>query len=136
MPDEINPMYGGQLGGSLSDLVSNVKNIVTNIGQLTASRRNINTFTIGTTISVNTLGTTSAQVISADSTRTYIMFHNPSDTVTVLVRQNATATFSSRGGAFIVLPMSYVEFSGSIQLAWNAAAQTGASNPLTVTSFS
>lgn len=37
MTDELNPAFGGQLGGGLADLVSNVKNCVTNLSALNST---------------------------------------------------------------------------------------------------
>lgn len=115
--------------------VSVLKGVVQNLSQLIAAQRFAGSFTIGTTTGTNTLGTTSTQVVAADSKRTSLVFHNPSSTVMVLLAQNAVATWSAPGGAFVLLPQDYLSLSGVVQSAWNAAAQTGTANPLTVTTF-
>ena len=67
MPDELNPSFGGgQLGGSLADLVSNVKNCVTNISALNTSVQSATvaiqsaTLTLQTTLQSTSLALTTA----------------------------------------------------------------------------
>ena len=55
MPDELNPSFGGgQLGGSLADLVSNVKNCVTNISALNTSLQSATVAIQSSTLTIQT----------------------------------------------------------------------------------
>lgn len=125
------PSFGG-----ITDLVSTIKGAVRNIAQLNTSLKNARAFAIGTTTAINNLGTTSTQVLPVDSTRISVLFHNPSDSVVVLVAPNAVASFTARGGSFLILPQDSLPLAGSVQVAWNAAAQSGTTNPLTISTVS
>lgn len=125
---------------SIDDVVSNIKGAVVNIGQLIAALRLNESFYIVDTIQLGTLTTTSVQVIAADSTRNALLFHNPGDSISLLV---APATDSSgnaislslaaRQGGYIVSPHDFVPLTGNnCQLAWNGISLSGSSNPLTI----
>jgi hypothetical protein len=95
----------------------------------------------GATVAVNNLGTGSVQVIAADQNRKTIYFHNPNvaGQVNVLVCQaldingNAlTASFSTPGGGWVILPGDTLAITGDVQGAWLATAQSGTTNGLTV----
>ena len=99
------------------------------------------TLPVSSPLAVNNLGTSSIQVIGADSTRVALLFHNPNDSVSVIVcpatdANGATLTpsFTTRGGGFIILPQDYLPVSGNCQTAWKAIAASGAANGLTISS--
>lgn len=95
-----------------------------------------------TTIS-NTVGTTGAQVIALDTSRNSITFANPNLTgqVSLLVYQMKDATgaalaptFAAPGGGWPLLPGAILTFTGDVQGAWGAVAQSGAANGVSVLS--
>jgi hypothetical protein len=120
----------GDGGASLATL----KGIAQTIGQLVpASQRD--GFTLGNVIAVNNIGTSSVQVLAAPSPAiTWIVFHNPSNTVELLVQLASLGapSFSARGGAFLLLPGDFLPLSGAVSFAWNGIAQSGSNNPLTI----
>lgn len=90
---------------------------------------------------INSLSTTAISVIDANDDRSFILFHNPSSGVTVYVAPTLTSTggvltlnATSPGGAFRIIPMDYIQFSGGTQ-AWQAVSSSGSGNPLTIASF-
>jgi hypothetical protein len=121
---------------STDDLNSTAQGIVTNLAKLVSATQR-NAFVLGPVTAINNLGTTSMQVIAADTTRTSIVFHNPMSATTVLVCLAPTvATFTLPGGNWIVLPQDYLPLTGNVQGAWNAVAQAGNACSLTITSSS
>lgn len=121
---------------SLDDINSTIKGAVTNLASLiNASERQA--FTVGNISAVNNLSTALVQVIAADNSanpRIWIVFHNPSNTVELLVCQSTftATTFSNRGGGFLMLPGDYLTLVGNVAGAWSAIAQSGSANPLTI----
>src|ERR1043166_987906 len=118
--------------------ISILEGVSLNLGKLAQLQRIVNTLPLGAVLST-TVGTTNAQVIAADSTRTGIVFHNAGTPVPLLVAPstdaNGTAlspTFSSPQGGLVILPLDYLPLSGNVQTAWTAAAQTATANPLTI----
>jgi hypothetical protein len=130
MTDATSIGGSGDGGASLATL----KGIAQTIGQLVpASQRQ--GFTIGTVLAVNNIGTSSIQVLAAPNPAiTWLVFHNPSNTVELLVQfaSLGAASFSARGGAFLLLPGDYLPLSGAVSFAWNGIAQSGTNNPLTI----
>jgi hypothetical protein len=121
---------------SLDDINSTAQGIVTNLAKLVSATQR-NAFVLGPVTAINNLGTTSVQVIAADTTRTSIVFHNPMSATTVLVCLAPTvATFSAPGGSFVVLPQDYLPLTGNVQSAWNGVAQAGSTCSLTIASSS
>ncbi len=99
------------------------------------------TLPVSAPLAINNLGTSSIQVISADPTRTSLLFHNPNGTSAIIVCPTTDATgavlsasFTTRGGGFLILPQDYLPLSGNCQTAWNAVAESGANNGLTISS--
>ena len=98
----------------------------------------------GITTAVNNLGIAGEQVIAADPQRRSITFANPNivGNINLLVFQMADAsgnslvgtTFAAPGGGWPLLPGAIITFSGDVQGAWGAVAQSGAANGLTVIS--
>lgn len=91
------------------------------------------------TTAVTNIGTSSAQVIGSDSSRRKITFHNPNATNSLIVCQatdagnsSLAATFTSPAGGFVLFAGATQTFQGAIQGAWNAAANTGSTNALTI----
>ena len=98
----------------------------------------------GSTTAINTLGTSSVQVIAAAQSRKKITFHNPNvvGNINVLVCQALdasgsalTASFSAPGGGFVIFPGSELPIEGDAAAgAWLAVAQSGSNNGLTIIS--
>jgi hypothetical protein len=128
---------------STDDVNSTLQGVTRNVGLMIRAQQLSASYAIGATISLNTLTTTSIQVLAAAVGRSGIVFHNPSDTIPMLLAPatdasgNAiAATFALRGGAYLLLPQSYLAVSGSnCQLAWNAVSSTGPTNPITIATF-
>jgi hypothetical protein len=87
------------------------------------------------------LGTSSTQVIAADSSRRSITFHNPNTATNANIvvcpafdnSANAlTASFSAPGGSYVLYPGAEKKFEGNVQTAWLAAASTGTTNGVTM----
>jgi hypothetical protein len=92
----------------------------------------------GKTTVLNNIGTAAAQVIAANPSRRKITFHNPG-TVNVYVAMlvNAqgaafTPTLAALGGTFLIYPGNTLPFDGEVQVAWQALAASGSTNPLTI----
>jgi hypothetical protein len=125
--------YSNPPGAGAQDVVTQLRGVVQQLSSWVAVGQREGSFTIGTVTAVNNLGTASIQIIAADSARTYIVFHNPSNTVELLVCQSPTvASFTTRGGSFLILPGDYLTLTGAVSVAWNGIAQSGANNPLTI----
>ena len=98
----------------------------------------------GITTALNHVGTTGAQVIAADPQRRSITFANPNivGNINLLVFQMldasgnslAATSFAAPGGGWPLLPGAVMTFSGDVQGAWGAVAQSGSANGLTVIS--
>lgn len=95
----------------------------------------------GSTVAPNNgIGTSAAQVLPADPTRTKIIFHNPHASNTLWVCQSIdntnaalTPTTSALSGAFTLLPGAILPFEGVglCGTAWKALASAG-STPITI----
>lgn len=122
------------------DINSTLQGVVRNLSQWTKAQGTVGSFFLNSTLAVSNVGTTASLAVAANTTRSVLLFHNPGDSVALLLApatdaNNAaiTATFSSRGGGYILLPQDYLPLTGAnVQLAWNVAAQSGTTNPLTV----
>lgn len=145
MMDDSRPQGGGGIGGSisLSTMETQQRLMVQAINglQQTLKIGFANTLPVSAPLAINNLGTSSIQVIGADSTRSALLFHNPNGSASVIVcpalNSNGTAlaaSFSLRGGGFLIQPKESLAFSGNCQTAWNAVADTGSSNGLTISS--
>src|SRR5882724_5824010 len=94
----------------------------------------------GKTTAVNNVSTVNAQVIGPNVNRVRITFHNPGlvDIIVAMVTAaNGTPlapTFAARGGGYLVFANGGEKsFVGECQLAFNAVAASGTTNPLTIT---
>ncbi len=140
MMDDSRPQGGG--GVSFNTMETNQRLLIVAVNSLPQVLKIgfANTFPINIPVSVNNLGTSSIQVIGADPTRSALTFHNPgSATIIVCPSVNSvgsamTASFTTRGGGFIIGPGETLPFSGICQTAWNAIANSGAANGLTISS--
>jgi hypothetical protein len=127
---------------SLSDLNNTAKGAVQNLGRLISAVQDAFAPSTATkTIQINTIGTTSVQVLAADATRSIIIFHNPSSTNPLLVAQSVDGlglpivpSFATPGGSWYVGPLGKETFQGVVcQTIWNAVGSTNVStNPLTI----
>ena len=99
----------------------------------------------GNSLGVNNVGSSvNVKVIAADPGRQSITFHNPNvagSGVNVLISQTVDAngnalapTFAAPGGGYVMLPGTTYTFTGDIQGAWQAIAQSGSTNGLTIAS--
>lgn len=97
----------------------------------------------GATTAVNNIGGAGAQVIGIQASRKSITFGNPNTVgqVTLLVYQMLKAdgtanapTFAAPGGGWPLLPGGMLTFTGEVQGAWGAVAQTGGANGISVIS--
>lgn len=98
----------------------------------------------GKTYAFNTITNVSnTQVAPASPARKQITFLNPSSAVTIYismvsqlsqagVQSALTPTTGALGGTIPLLPGGMVTISGECQLAWQALAASGTTNPLTV----
>lgn len=120
---------------TLGEVVSNLKNGVINIGQLS---KILSFFMGGAVTAVNNVTTTGAQVLAANSARINLSFHNPGNVnlfvyplVNALGTTNAP-TLSALGGSFVVFPGAYFAVVDTTNGAWGAFAASGTTNPLTI----
>ena len=143
MMDDSRPQGGGGSMPSLSTMETNGRLMIQAVNGLQQILKVgfANTFPVSAPLAINNLGTSSIQVIGADSTRSALLFHNQNGSASVIVcpafNANGTAlaaSFSLRGGGFLIQPKESFPFSGNCQMAWNAVADTGASNGLTISS--
>lgn len=129
----------GPIGGNITDLVSTQKGGVQNLGQLV---KTLIPVTLGATpggttspkVTIATaVGTTSALVIAANSSRLTISFHspNPNGVNMWVVPSTFTAVV---GQGILVLPGATVPLPSTC--GWNAIATTGSANVLTIIEFS
>jgi len=141
MMDDSRPQGGG--GVNLSTMETNGRLLLQAVNglQQTLKVGFANTFPVSATLAINNLGTSSIQVIGTDLTRSALLFHNPNGSASVIVCPALdssgavlSASFSSRGGGFLIQPMDSLAFSGNCQTAWNAVASTGGANGLTISS--
>lgn len=99
----------------------------------------------GNSLGVNNIGNgANIAVIGIDQARKSITFHNPNvagSGVNVLISQKVDAngnalapTFASPGGGYVLFPGATYTFTGDIQGAWQAIAQSGTTNGLTISS--
>jgi hypothetical protein len=86
----------------------------------------------------NNISTSPQQVVAANPPRATITFVNPG-TVTIYVAQTVDAqgnalvpSLSALGGCFPVGAGLSLQLSGEVQMAWQALAASGTTNPLTV----
>lgn len=84
-----------------------------------------------------TLGTTSAEVIGADAVRHGLIFHNPGSVIFRVTPANLTPVAGV--GGIPVYPQSELPILGEeltdVNCAWNAVADSGANNPVTIFNF-
>ncbi len=134
-------MRGG--GMSFQNLETNGRLLLAAVNGLTQVLKIgfASTLPVSAPLAINNLGTSSIQVIGANPARTSLLFHNPNDSVSIIVcpATNASgaalaASFATRGGGFLILPQDYLPFSGNCQTAWNAIAASGGTNGLTISS--
>jgi hypothetical protein len=98
----------------------------------------------GNSLGVNNIGSVSnVQVIPQDQARKSITFHNPNvgGNINILVSQTVDAngnalapTFASPGGGYVIFPGGTYTFTGDIQGAWQAIAQSSSNQGLTISS--
>lgn len=131
------------MAGSISDLVATTQNAVSAINTLTTLMGKLGGFpTNGTTAVATLLSSVSSQVISADTTRTTLLFHNPNSTLNILVAPVTdtngvmiSPTFTAPAGAYLIAGMDYVLISGSdAQKAWTGISSS-ASGSMTIGAF-
>lgn len=92
-------------------------------------------------VGINNIGTTGSPILSANSQRVAITFHNPG-TQTIYPYSNGLPVppnLSALGGAYMVLPGAEVTIYGgdtnsisSVNGAWSAFAAGGSGNPITI----
>lgn len=89
-------------------------------------------------VAVSTLGTTAAQVIAADPVRRGIVFHNPGNVVIRIAPANV-ALVSGSGGIVIYPQSDFILLDDNplfnVNCAWNAVADSGSNNTLTIFNF-
>ncbi len=124
---------------TLDDVVSTQKGGVTSLSHIANNMAFMSTYLNGNVSAINNVTTTSRQVLAADQSRISIVFHNPGSTTSLIVCPGLdaagtlmTASFTTRGGGFLIEAKAYLAFSGNCQTAWNAVAETGSANPLTI----
>jgi hypothetical protein len=114
--------------------LATAKGIAQTLGQMVPGVQR-QAFTIGTVTAVNNLGTSLIQVLANPNPAiSWIVFHNPSNTVELLVAPASIpgVSFSARGGAFLLLPGDFLSLVGTVSFAWNGIAQSATNNPLTI----
>lgn len=99
--------------------------------------------TPGNTVAFSNLGNVSSSLIlAADTTRTYVKFHNPnaSSNAEILIWEvndssgNAlTPTFSAPAGGYLILPGADREVTNGAGSEWHALASTGTTNGVSMT---
>lgn len=130
---------------SLDDVITNMKNAVTNLSGLVQSLTNAYPAPTATVspkaTGINTLATTAAIIIAASTTRHGIIFHNPG-TVTSYIYPTAIATApgtTTLGGSFILIPGGTLSFPSSnfpnANAGWSGFAAAGTTGPLTIVEF-
>jgi hypothetical protein len=109
--------------------------------QFTTNPQNFSVASMGSTLGLNNVGTTGAQVIPFDPGRRTIVFANPNASVTIYVYQltdlngHALApTNASPGGAWPIFAGAIATFTGDVQGAWGAFASTGSTNSISIMS--
>jgi hypothetical protein len=118
-----------------SDTLSALQNGVSAVQTLI---QRVSPFMGGAVTAINTVGTTGAQVIGSNTTRTNITFHNPGAVNTfVYPLTNATGgqntpSNATPGGAFLVLPGAYLTIVDTVQGAWGAFSSSATGQPLTI----
>lgn len=81
-----------------------------------------------------TLGTSSVQVIGAQTNRQGILFHNPNSSASVAVcpaldtAGNTVAAIINGGGSYTILPLSQLQITGNCGCAWNGIASASSSS--------
>jgi len=88
-------------------------------------------------IAFPTLGTSSTSVLGPDSTRAGVVFHNPGSQIIRITPANLTP-ISGAGGILIYPQEEEAIFSDaaiSLNSGWNAVADSGSTNPLTIFNF-
>ncbi len=124
------------------DINSTLQLIARQMGQQSKGQSAASAFSIGSTLGVGNIGSAaSVAVVGANAGRSVLLFHNPGDSVPLLIAPATdangaplTVTFSSRAGGYLLLPQDYLFLTGiNTQLAWNVIAQSGTTNnPITV----
>lgn len=131
---------------SIDDIVSNLKNGVTNIANMASGL--LNAYPAPTTTAspqatgLNSLSTTTTVLAVANNTARHgIVFHNPG-TASVYVFPTAIATTpgtTSVGGAFLILPGASLSFPSAMfpnaTCSWSAFSGTGSNQALTIVEF-
>lgn len=90
-------------------------------------------------IGIGALGTVSQQVIGSDAVRHGLIFHNPGDQNIRIMPANVTPIAGA--GGIVLYPQTEQEIFGdensylNINCAWNAVADSGSNNPLTILNF-
>jgi hypothetical protein len=83
------------------------------------------------------LGTSSQQVVGPDPTRAGIVFHNPGTQIIRVMPANVTPVSGS--GGILIYPQEeealFSDAAMALNAAWNAVADSGANNPLTIFNF-
>ena len=129
---------------ALDDLVSNLKNAVTNISNFVINFNNAYpapTETVSPAATGFSLSTASSVLVASSTTRHGVVFHNPGTTcVYVYPTAIATApTTAAPGGSFLILPAATLSFP-SVQFptggcGWSGFAGTGSGQAFTVVEF-
>lgn len=125
---------------ALEDVVSYLKGGVQTLGNIAITQRFPGSFSIGDTVALNTLSTTTIQVLPSDPARIGIVFHNPNTSTSVVLAPKTdingaaiTNTTTLTGGNYVLLPQDYLYLSGGVcQLAWFGIVQSGTALALTV----
>lgn len=130
------------MAASITDLLTAHQNAVSGINSVWQSAPKFSSMLVGSIYAFNNLSTAAVVVLTSASSRTSIIFHNPSDGVTAFVFPTAsssgaalsvTSDSSTRGGSFVLLPQDYIFFSGNCAYEWRAISSSGSGNPLTIT---
>lgn len=148
-PDGVNPL---NIGASFADLISTLKGVVQNLGQVHSDITALNsgigtalgavaTATLGAALGstnnptatiVTNLSTTSLLVVSANSARVGITFHSPDPAgVNMWLAPSTITAVAGRG--LLLTPGGSLNMPSTC--GWNAIATTGSGNVLTILEF-
>ena len=115
--------------------LATAKGIAQTLGQMVTGVQRQG-FTVGTIIAVNNIGNAALSQVLANPNPAifWVVFHNPSDTIELLVGPSSIGafSFSSRGGAFVLPPGDFLPLVGNVSFAWSAIAASSTNNPLTI----
>ena len=131
---------------TIDDINSTLQLIARNLGVQAQSQGNSMPNATASTSPVsypfNNIGTSTATtVVSANTARYGLVFHNPGTASIYVYPSNITSapTFSSVGGAFLIYPSATLAFPSSmfanVNGAWSAFSGTGSNQSFTVVEF-